>query len=264
MNPQRTAEALKNLAEKKEYKPLTEIVEDVYAIEKDHLFTFIDPLQGHPLLARQELVMAVQQHLESHGVDKVAFLGLGSSALVLRLNDHEVCRLSTTKEKRRPKLPEFLQPTYRTEIGGLRLEVLPMVKTEGVTSDHNHALKTAMAEKGYLVDDSGPGNIGLLQDGTPVYIDADVAAPASGLALAASRVTDKIFDRFFGGGNTTPTVYDFSTAQAQHRAVHSLEEGKIGSSLLQTGMPENTPPPGSHQTWQERQKNDGPPFGRGT
>jgi len=125
------------------------------------------------------------------GFRRLAYVGSGDFAIVLKTVENQVVRISVdTEENKRPKHPAILQPhvTYlvrdesNPESPVLRVEVLVQVKdkdaravsgidTEGVGSDHVKVLKDVLGKSGLEPQDLQIKNIALLSDGTPVVID---------------------------------------------------------------------------------------------
>jgi hypothetical protein len=120
------------------------------------------------------------KELESLGLRSFSFLGQGQHSLAFYTTEGQVVRLSLKNEPARIQHPAILQPIYSKTIGhglGCKLEVLPFVRTEGVTDEHVAMVQKALEASGYSVFDiANKGNVGLIRsaDGktwVPVLID---------------------------------------------------------------------------------------------
>ncbi|NCY24959.1 MAG: hypothetical protein EBX37_08850 [Alphaproteobacteria bacterium] len=113
------------------------------------------------------LVKATANALADMGFRKFRFLGAGGLSLVLDTTENQVVRISARDmvgdNGLRPRHPAILQPIFRKRMSHglplpgdrhtLILEVLPKVRTEGVTQQHAAQVEDALRKSGYEVED---------------------------------------------------------------------------------------------------------------
>ncbi|TXG82298.1 MAG: hypothetical protein E6R13_05155, partial [Spirochaetes bacterium] len=100
--------------------------------------------------------------------DKV--LGAGAGSIVL-LTNRGALRLGIGKLTPVPKSNNILQPTLFGEVGGLRYEVYPVVKTDGITEQDTKEIEVKLNKEGLTFSDAGIDNLGRI-NGRVVVIDA--------------------------------------------------------------------------------------------
>lgn len=159
-----------------DYLKIREIVEKI-GRDSGHAVDFLQNSHAVTELVHNDdkldLVGALLDRLGFRRIDSK--FRLGKRALVFHTIDGQLVRISYREPKGgRLKLDEILQPILAFDnVAGFRVEVMPEVRTTGLTTEHKRQLIAALAKKGYMFWDCTLENIGLLKDGTPVVIDGD-------------------------------------------------------------------------------------------
>lgn len=102
------------------------------------------------------------------------FLGIGTSAVALKIPDGKVMRIGRRIE--RPKVRGVLQAEMTMIFGDYQIEWLPLGQTEGITPEHYKQVDDLLHEQGYVLAEWKPGNIALF-NGVPMVIDPGSAVP---------------------------------------------------------------------------------------
>ncbi len=137
---------------------------------------------AYMLVENRELLAHVQQKLADMGFRRFEFIGAGTVAMAMHTTRDQVVRIGPENDDytlERPIHPAILQPICTEHIRfqghAIRVEVLPKVRTEGVTPNHLRRLKEALRLSNLEVLDLGvKGNVGLMDVGgqsVPVVID---------------------------------------------------------------------------------------------
>ena len=234
---------LEKLASKGDYKSLTEVVDDIKTTSKSGLQELGN--FSHPIFSEQKIAR-VEEFLASENIDKVAFIGLGSEAIVVQTHDNEVLRIFNQSTGERPDTPEMLQPHAVARGGGLLLEFVLKADTKNVTQDDRNALIASVIENGYMFDDSKMSNIGKLQDGTPIIIDGDALKEIPKIVQPIAKPVLRAINKLMG--NEINDSHNYGLAQKEHKEQVGLQEGKFGlvnkdkaiSSEKNTSDPEST------------------------
>ncbi len=129
-----------------------------------------------------KMLVDLQKSLGDMGFRQFEYLGAGIHAVGLHTTEGQVVRLSREMMdvSERPLHPAILQPimTRRIKAGGesVLLEVLPRVRTEGVTDAQQQMVYKALQKSGWHVGDvEKKGNVGIMELGgreVPVLVDA--------------------------------------------------------------------------------------------
>jgi|GEM_PF-4745691 len=140
-----------------------------------------DTLNDDPKLKSE-----VIERLEALHITSPTFINQGTYSLVLEQEglDDMVVRLTSEKREEQYDIPQILQPLMSEQVGEhMWLEIMPKVKTKGITNEHKNALEQSLQSQHnrHLLQD----DIGLLSltDGTelPICYDttnvSDVDAP---------------------------------------------------------------------------------------
>ncbi len=153
---------------------LQELIRDISSREK---ITYESNTHSiRELMDNEARLESLALFIESKGLRRLQGKHLqGKRALLFETVHKQMLRISfrESKDGRLP-LDEILQPLMTfNDVAGFCVEVLPKVRTSGVSIEHRKELISALAKKGYMFWDCTFDNIGLLDDGTPVVIDAD-------------------------------------------------------------------------------------------
>ena len=118
-----------------------------------------------------ELVKEITKALREVGFRSFTPLGFGYNAIAFYTTCNQVVRITSGEEGKRHKSPYILQPILTLKVGNIEIEVLPLVRTEGVTDEHVRHVAAKLAEAGFFPGSVKKVNIGLLEDGTPILMD---------------------------------------------------------------------------------------------
>jgi hypothetical protein len=120
-------------------------------------------------LADDEFRNGVIDILKKNNIDVIeGDIKKGGFSWVADIGEGQVLHISSGYECKKPhvrhKAPEILQPlTTLYKSKRLKIEVLPKVETEGVTSEHINSLISSLAKKDLLFADCTKGNVGLMK-----------------------------------------------------------------------------------------------------
>jgi hypothetical protein len=202
-----------------------------------------------------DLMTDVTAALDAMGFRRFRLLGSGHFSLAMETTDNQIIRLTYYRaehlKENRPEHPAILQPITVTSISGrdnpregIIIEILPKVKTAGVTEHHLDMLEAALTTSGISVHDiRKKANVGLMEiDGKeiPVLIDPSVAVTTAPLTESQQHLEpwlapdgtwlQKIYEPRTAPTNVIPkTVAD--TVEAVTRGPRPLLDralGKIG------------------------------------
>lgn len=106
--------------------------------------------------------------LEKNSVNwREGSIAKGGFSWVIDIGEGQILHICTNDNEkihgRYKNVPEILQPiTTLYRDNELQIELLPKVKTEGVTKEHIYSLVSSLAKKGLLFADCKPENVGLI------------------------------------------------------------------------------------------------------
>lgn len=134
-------------------------------------------LKKNPKLSKN-----LEEGLAELGFRRFSPIGIGAYSLAMHTTENQVVRIfrpSAQNKLERPYHPAILQPIQTRAYGEgdaqVVIEILPKVRTKGVTENHIATLNKALMRSGFSVMDIGKaGNVGLMDvDGrsVPVLID---------------------------------------------------------------------------------------------
>jgi len=170
--------------------------------------------------------------------------------------------------------PYCLKPIHQVEVGNYMIDILPRVNMDATQQDAETLFKAA-AKDGYLFWDIRDTNMGRLNDGTPVVLDADAVVPMSQIedfvpgasinfgnallkyakvsknpAMHALKSHDDI--KAFAH-STDPDPYDWDEKQKAHMESLGLKAGMLNGAFdaqeiarLRNALTERVPLPQSH------------------
>ncbi len=123
----------------------------------------------------------VVEILHHHNINTVDSIAKGGFSWVADIGENQVMRIYSPRISPKPDIrfnePEILQPlAYLHYADDLVIEILPKVKTTGITNDHVFSLVSSLAKKGALFADCHKSNIGLITVGNkeiPVVIGSN-------------------------------------------------------------------------------------------
>ncbi len=221
----------------------------------------LDHIICHEAVFREKL----QNILKNNNIDVMEKLEKGAFSWSIDIGEGQVLHISSPpsscKKHKREKEPEILQPLYVFPTDGdLKIEILPKVKTEGVTKEHIYALISSLAKKGLLFADCKPENVGLITvngqempvvigDGSVVNIHYNYDSPINTdlfytrihqLQLRCGIYSNPSVSLFFTNDDYTkyPWVDEQNGKWAQDEYVQNLGLGNV----KQTGHPKGIIP----------------------
>ncbi len=132
----------------------------------------LDVLKTNPALTDD-----ISEYLAGLGVRRISFLNNGANAIVFKITNHQLLRISLdAKENPRPLHPAILQPICTQYVGEnekrIRIELLPEVETKDISKDDVEVVCSALVQSGFAPNmDKHVSNVGKLLDGTPILLD---------------------------------------------------------------------------------------------
>jgi hypothetical protein len=142
--------------EKKTYHPFEHFITDSEGYY---------PWVVHEMRYDENAVRAVSKALSDMGFRRFSYLGAGGQSLVLETTEHQLVRIALAglagDNNIRPKHPAILQPITRKKLHigllspkTLLIEVMPKVRSEGVTQDHCRMVYEALEKDGITTEDT--------------------------------------------------------------------------------------------------------------
>ncbi|PIZ85115.1 MAG: hypothetical protein COX96_00280, partial [Candidatus Omnitrophica bacterium CG_4_10_14_0_2_um_filter_44_9] len=159
--------------------------------------------------------------LRSANVGQLILVDSGSTTLTLDTGRGTVVKFALLEDPQQritKRVPSFVNtPAIRKNIDGLLVSVEPKLRTTGVTREHLNQILTAAEKQGYRIYDGHTDNIGLKQNGQPVYLDVN------GFGAVASRRT-----------STPPMIKDLLADVAYGRQMVTIVSSPINITELAT------------------------------
>lgn len=106
--------------------------------------------------------------------------------------------------------PEILQPlyTWKDDEGDIKIDILPKVRTDGITEEHIYSLISSLAKKGFLLADCANTNIGLItnKEGqeVPVVIGDGCVIP-----LNKDCDNKELMERYYSNNSAKHNMQEF-------------------------------------------------------
>lgn len=176
-----------------------------------------------------EIREMLHRELDGLGIKSFSFIARGKEAFIAKISDEQVIRVSSNLAVEPLQIPEVLQPVFSKIISspdnaGLRIEVLPYLKNQGITKEHKEALCIAISKRGFYftdpklhTDSQKDQNVMLLPDGTPIVVDRE----------AASYETDDPFVQMEREGFNRQPSPNYTWEGKQEKYFPEIKSGKI-------------------------------------